>query len=51
MFIMPCDTTSNDHIEEYKFVSSCIYISTCLYQNEVEYCIIAGVRNTDSPFI
>ena len=42
---MSCDTTSNDHIEEYNYVLSCI--STCLYQNEVEYCIIAGDLNTD----
>ena len=41
---MPCDTTSNDHIEEYNYVLSCI--STCLYLNEVEYCIIAGDLNT-----
>ena len=39
---MPCDTRSNDHIEEC-FV---LYIR-CLYQNEVEYCIIAGDLNTD----
>ena len=42
---MPCDTTSNDHIEGYNYVWSCIY--TCLYQNEVEYCIIAGDLNTE----
>ena len=42
---MPCDTTSNGHIEGYNYVLSCI--STCLYQNEVEYCIIAGDLNTD----
>ena len=43
---IPCDTTSNDHIEEYNYILSCR--STCLYQNEVEYCIIAGdLLNTD----
>ena len=42
---MPCDTTtSNDHIEEYNYGLYCI--STRLYQNEVEYCIIAGDLNT-----
>ena len=42
---MPCDTTSNDHIEESNYVLSCI--STCVHQNEVEYCIIAGDLNID----
>ena len=42
---MSCDTTSNDHIEEYNYVLS--RISTCVYQNAVEYCIITGDLNTD----
>ena len=32
------------NIEEHNYILSCI--STCLYQNEVEYCIIAGDLNT-----
>ena len=43
---MSCDTISNDHIEEYNYVFH-VYIYICLYQNEVEYCIMAGDINTD----
>ena len=37
-------TFQTPDIEEYNYVLSCI--STCSYQNEVEYCIIAGDLNT-----
>ena len=42
---MPCDTLSNEYLDDYNTVLSCI--STCLHDYTVEYCLIAGDLNTD----
>ena len=41
----PCDTVSNDNLQEYNDVLSTI--SNCLSQYNVEHCVIAGDFNTD----
>ena len=42
---MPCDTLSNEYLDEYNTVLSSI--STCLHDHKVDYCLIAGDLNTD----
>lgn len=42
---MPCDTYSNEYLQEYNDVLSTI--SKCLYQHKIEYCLIFGDMNTD----
>ena len=42
---LPCDTMSNDNLQDYNEVLSTI--STCLSQYNVGYCVIAGDLNTD----
>ena len=41
----PCDTVSNDHLQEYNDVLSTN--SNCLNQHNVDHCVIAGDFNTD----